>query len=69
MHVHVCKFGTFTHDVISALGTNYCSAHLSAYRSVFSVCSHELMHGEILAIITVRELPRNESRRMCVSLL
>ena len=39
----------------------------SAYRSVLSVCSHEPSAGEMFAIITVRESPKNESRSTSVS--
>ena len=38
-----------------------------AYRSVLSVCSHEPVAGDTLAIITVREFPMNESRSTSVS--
>lgn len=43
--------------------------YLSAYRNVLRVCSHEPELGEIHDIITVRELPINESLRTSVSLL
>lgn len=33
----------------------------SAYRKVLSVCSHDAEPGAMAAIITVRELPTNES--------
>mmetsp|Transcript_585 Transcript_585/g.2266 ORF Transcript_585/g.2266 Transcript_585/m.2266 type:complete len:322 (+) Transcript_585:785-1750(+) len=38
-----------------------------AYRSVLSVCSHDPVAGDTLAIITVREFPMNESRSTSVS--
>jgi len=45
------------------------SRYLSAYLNVFSVCSHEPVLGDMHEIITVRELPTNESLRTSVSLL
>lgn len=44
-------------------------SYLSAYRNVFKVCSHDPEFGEMQDIITVRELPTNESLRTSVSLL
>lgn len=45
------------------------SSYLSAYLSVLRVFSQEFCVGAIFAIITVCDFPRNDSRRMCVSLL
>lgn len=44
-------------------------SHLSAYRSVFNVCSHADCPGDTLAIMQVRELPTKASFKMWVSLL
>jgi len=45
------------------------SRYLSAYLNVFRVCSHEPVLGDMHEIITVRELPTNESLKTSVSLL
>ena len=45
------------------------TGYLSAYLNVLRVCSHDPELGDIQDIITVRELPTNESLRTSVNLL
>ena len=45
------------------------TGYLSAYLKVLRVCSHDPELGDIQDIMTVRELPTNESLRTSVNLL
>ena len=69
---HSCNILSLLYYVLTVSRLFTCTAiytNLSAYLSVFSVCSQEDFAGDILAIIQVLELPTKESLSIWVSLL